>query len=184
MNRLDKLINEAEEITEARIVKWGDIYMPLLTQGSFSRDDLDKVRKNLFAGDYNDDTAVVTTDFLRTVERIFGTVSKQFVAAVHHCKSKGWEGALPEGEIPSVDAILRFAKSPWPQPVDKKITQSLINSLLDGVDGNYYKFASNVRKMNVKVVDKREVPGVSPGYLDYIVKAIKDYAYSMGWTRK
>lgn len=93
MTRIDTAISEAKEIVEARIVPWEDIYMPLLSMKAFSMDDLDKVKKQLFAGpnSYNDTTPTGTADFLRVVERIFGRASKQFVQAHHLFRTKGWE---------------------------------------------------------------------------------------------
>lgn len=109
MSRLDKLINEAKDVTEARIVPWEDIYMPLLSMKAFSTDDLAKVKQQLFAGpnSYNDKTPTGTSDFLRVVERIFGRMSKQFVQAHHLFRSKGWE-CFSEAEVYKVGDRIKF----------------------------------------------------------------------------
>lgn len=92
MSKINKLIEQAKEITEvARIVPFKDIKNLVFTGRGLSLEDLLKVSRELFPGGAKDNDPVTTTDFLKTVERLYGRRSAQYVQTYYLFSNKGWE---------------------------------------------------------------------------------------------
>lgn len=66
----------------------------------------------------------------------------------------------------------------WPLalPSDEKI-QDLIDRLMVG---DYDKFGTNIRKTR-NAVFKRQIEGICPGVLDYVIRALKAYGRMHGF---
>lgn len=81
--------------------------------------------------------------------------------------------------LPVSELLAEFDER-WPLPMpDADNVQELVDRLLDG---GYAKLGANMRKTR-KAMENGELSAISEGFLQYINRAIKRYARSIGITR-